>query len=398
MNAPSHPSQGLAIADLAVVDFDKALFPKIKDAQTATSIVDRTSEWTGGQPFLTHLIYQYIQQYSAQIIKAEGANLVDEIVQKKVIKNWKYNAAAAHFESIEQTLLSQQAKDALLIAYTQILWHGSISVDALPSVDSEAAVLLRSGLVECIDSELYIANAIYAGVFDKTWVDRQIPIHAQKVSAKRRTNARTVTFSTQAATPQATKPIVARSATRSAARLAASPSGRSPTRSSAGSPVDLLAGSHIDLLAGPSVQEAQPEKPQIANRSSKKNLPVWTLILAIVAVLMCLQLVRAFRSNSFGAIAPSSYRLPANSTARQPASQLDSKALFDTGLEHATSGRWLPMLQQFCSIPASSAYFAPAQQQLENWIVLYPEAIQQAFTSLYAQSQQACPLVESTPN
>ncbi len=417
MNAESSQAQGqaqdLAVAGLATADFDKIIFSRVKDARVAADIIDKTNEWANGQFSLTQLIYQYIQRYSTQIIRAEGANIVDEIVQGKIIKNWRSNAAATHFTGIEEILLNHPNKDSLLIVYTQILWHGSIRANTLPNMESEEAVLLRSGLVECIEDELYIANAIYASVFDKAWIERRIPSHLHKVSAKRRTNMQTIAFS-------------ARPAERTASSLAIASQADDRSINQA---IDQLDSQIDDQLTGQSItstvslpNDSPSQKTQLprtlkAQSSRQKFLPAWLIVFTGAAVLVCFQLLRSFGlgglgSGDSGAIALRAYQQSASPPTDQPDisqadasqldgqldSQIDSKTLFDTGLEHATNGRWLPMLQKFCSIPPSSAYFVPAQQQLENWISLYPEDIRQAFASLYAQPTQTCSLIKNTPS
>ncbi len=393
MNTASHQARSLA-----VVDFDEVLFSKIKDPQIAASVVDKINEWTGGQVFLTHLICQCIQQYSAQIVKAEGADIVEEIVREKIIKDWKCNAAAAHLNSLEQTVLSHQDKDALLIAYIQILWHISISIDALPDIKSETAVLLRLGLVGCNNGKLYVANAIYASVFDKAWIDQHMPSHAQKVLTQQNTNRQTDTFRTSGEIRQAASSTVARLPV---ARLpvASPPVARPPARP----PAAHRSASKLPNPTASSSAKKPPLPPPSPPLLSKKQsswrafdkIPLfWTLTFTSVAVLICFQLFRGFGFNGFSAIAT----LPHQRLVSQTDSSSESKALFDTGLEHAINGRWLSTLQQFCRIPASSAYFVPAQQQLEIWIAHHPEDLQQAFAHLYAQPKQRCPLVENTPS
>ena len=168
---------------IVFADYYNIIFPKIKDARLVTSILERAETWTCGQPFLTCLIYRYVQQYSAQIVRAEGAGIVDEIVQQKIIKNWQHNDAASHLNGIYQALLSYPAQDILLISYMQILWQQTVPAALYrssfakvydPTIPAQA-VLLRSGLVTCVGGQLQVANNIYAAVFSLAWLEQQIP-------------------------------------------------------------------------------------------------------------------------------------------------------------------------------------------------------------------------------
>ncbi|MEO0885847.1 MAG: hypothetical protein AAFY54_07885 [Cyanobacteria bacterium J06648_10] len=179
---PYHPTGLIASADT-----DYILSIKVSEPSLVGRILSRTVWWTGRQPFLTRLIYRYLGQYSAQIIEAEDANVVDEIVRQKIIKRWRNNDAAEHLLAIEQVLLGFENRDTLLILYLQILSRGSLSVYAQPYLQAEQHTLVRSGIVEVKDKQLSIANGIYAEVFDKVWLETLLPGLTRSVSVQQKT-------------------------------------------------------------------------------------------------------------------------------------------------------------------------------------------------------------------
>ena len=67
--------------------------------------------------------------------------------------------------------------------------------------------------------------------------------------------------------------------------------------------------------------------------------------------------------------------------------------LFDMGITHATNGRWLLMVREFCSLPKDSTYFLPAEKQMERWVKLYREDIQIAQDTFVEESSASCRLV-----
>ena len=147
-------------------------FQKICDIRVVAAILHRTKEWTNGSPFLNNIIYDYVGRYSNQIVEElGGASVVDEIVQYKVVRNWENNAAASHLAPVRQSILSYEDLDLLLILYLRVLQQGAVESCGFP----EEHAILRSGLVVLNDGQLKSANAVYAHVFDASWVERQLP-------------------------------------------------------------------------------------------------------------------------------------------------------------------------------------------------------------------------------
>ncbi len=167
MNVESRQSK--LSADLA--HLEQALFANEKEASTVATVLDKIQKWAGQQPFLTKLICDYVIKYSSKITASNDADIVDFIVDKKIVKDWEVNGAATHLQKIQGALLNYDPRDSLLILYLQVLQGGT-----LPQLQSpEQDLLLRSGLVCLEDGILRVANTVYASIFNEAWIERQLP-------------------------------------------------------------------------------------------------------------------------------------------------------------------------------------------------------------------------------
>jgi WD40 repeat protein len=144
----------------------------LKDvADNPRAVLDAVLHWTGGQPFLTQKLCQ-IAVKSDRLIPAGGeAEIVAQLVQEQMIKNWESQDEPVHFKTIsDRLLINEQRAGRLLGLYQQILQQGAIEVDNSP----EQNELRLSGLVVKRDSKLQAYNPIYQSVFSRTWVDKQL--------------------------------------------------------------------------------------------------------------------------------------------------------------------------------------------------------------------------------
>ncbi|MEL6554696.1 MAG: hypothetical protein AAFQ63_14690 [Cyanobacteria bacterium J06621_11] len=335
---------------IVLASHETLVFSRIKDVKLINRISERINVWTNGQPFLNCLIYQYLNQYSEQIVSAEGAAIVDEIVSQKIIKNWQQNKAATHLGEIEHVLLTHRCRDELLILYMRVLWLDETTLACQLPVQArtdlqrqvEQSPLLRVGLLEERAGQLRVANAIYAAIFDRAWIESQISGLTRPV----------------AMTPLSSLgPSLADSSEMTSEMTAVLRFYRSLN-------LKILAGLGGLLLSLLTLAHAQAI-PFI--------LPVQTTV-------------------SYKPTAPERHAAQApSSESISPSDQL----LFEQGVNHATNARWLPMLRKFCRIPAGSLYFAPAKQRLTQWVEIYSAEIQQANRSLKAIKKDPCELAEN---
>jgi len=127
--------------------------------------------WTGGQPFLTQKLCQFISNSESFIPVGDESEWVEELVQERLIDNWEAQDNPEHLRTIRDRLLrSEQRTDNLLRLYRKILGQGEIVADD----SSEQMALRLSGLVVKQLSKLKVYNRIYDTVFNQSWIDRTL--------------------------------------------------------------------------------------------------------------------------------------------------------------------------------------------------------------------------------
>ena len=127
--------------------------------------------WTGGQPFLTQKLCQFISNSESSIPVGDESEWVEELVQERLIDNWEAQDNPEHLRTIRDRLLrSEQRTDNLLRLYRKILGQGEIVADD----SSEQMALRLSGLVVKQLSKLKVYNRIYDTVFNQSWIDRTL--------------------------------------------------------------------------------------------------------------------------------------------------------------------------------------------------------------------------------
>lgn len=157
----------------AVMSLAQGLSPSVNQSEALVrSIID----WTGGQPFLTqklcHLVRQQLAQAQETTIFPGGeAAWIKTLVQQKVIDRWESQDEPEHLKTISDRLLQNETISGKLLGMYRRIWlEGSIAIDN----SKEQMNLLLSGLVIKDGANLVVRNPIYRGVFDLTWIDRQL--------------------------------------------------------------------------------------------------------------------------------------------------------------------------------------------------------------------------------
>jgi hypothetical protein len=152
---------------------------ELHEAQPLTvGLVDRASNpqavlkevlgWTGGQPFLTQKLCQFVSTSESFISVGEEVERVEQLVRSRIIENWESQDNPEHLRTIRDRILSnEQRAGRLLGLYQQILQQGEMAADG----SSEQVELRLSGLVVKQQGKLKIYNHIYEVIFDHIWVD-----------------------------------------------------------------------------------------------------------------------------------------------------------------------------------------------------------------------------------
>jgi WD40 repeat protein len=120
--------------------------------------------WTGGQPFLTQKLCQLVVEFPASEI--------GEIVRTNIIENWKERDNPVHLRTIAARLLAnREISSYLLQQYRAIITsEGCLA----PDLSLEQQSLKLSGAIVDRDGKLQVYNPIYARIFDREWIDREL--------------------------------------------------------------------------------------------------------------------------------------------------------------------------------------------------------------------------------
>ena len=129
-------------------------------------------DWTGGQPFLTQKICNFISKSENIISTGEEASFVENLVKNKVIENWESQDEPEHFRTIRDRILkTDENKAAYLLDLYQQVWH-SQGIDTDNSI--EQSDLQLAGIVVKKDGKLKVYNQIYHTIFDGLWIEKTL--------------------------------------------------------------------------------------------------------------------------------------------------------------------------------------------------------------------------------
>lgn len=136
----------------------QGLSEKVSNPQT---ILKEVFAWTNGQPFLTQKLCKLIRRDSSSIPAGQEAQWIENLVQTKIIDNWKSQDEPEHLRTIYDRLWKSEQSEGLLKLYRQIIQQGEIvAVD-----NAEQRELLLSGLVIKQQGILKVQNRIYQLIF-----------------------------------------------------------------------------------------------------------------------------------------------------------------------------------------------------------------------------------------
>lgn len=149
-------------------------------------ILSAVLDWTGGQPFLTQKLCQFVVDAARRsatsklpISPGTEAFWVGTLVHDRMLRHWESQDEPEHLRTIRDRLeRGSNHKGRLLGLYQQILQAEQAQESPYLSVaatDSrEQAELLLTGLVVKRQGCLRIKNRIYQQVFDLNWVTSQL--------------------------------------------------------------------------------------------------------------------------------------------------------------------------------------------------------------------------------
>lgn len=129
-------------------------------------------DWTGGQPFLTQKICNFICESKDEIPTGEEASFVENLVRNKVIESWESQDEPEHCRTIRDRILKRDENKAayLLDLYQQIWISGGIDTDN----SIEQSDLQLAGIVVKKDGKLKVYNRIYYTIFNSLWIEKTL--------------------------------------------------------------------------------------------------------------------------------------------------------------------------------------------------------------------------------
>ncbi|MGI2906737.1 AAA-like domain-containing protein [Tolypothrix sp. VBCCA 56010] len=142
----------------------KGLEGKFPDSQV---VMQEILNWTGGQPFLTQKLCQFMVEESEK----ENPRTVESVVKSRIIESWESQDEPEHLRTIRSRILRDEERAGYLLdLYQQIHSHG----DVVNNDSAEQSELLLSGLVDKQQEKLILFNRIYQEVFNQNWVEAEL--------------------------------------------------------------------------------------------------------------------------------------------------------------------------------------------------------------------------------
>jgi hypothetical protein len=140
-------------------------------ASNSQAVLKEVLDWTGGQPFLTQKLCQFVSTSEFSIPVGYEAEGVEQLVRSHIIENWESQDNPEHLRTIRDRLLRKgQPSVDLLRLYLQIWQEKEVAADG----SRKQTELRLSGLVVKQHGSLRLYNRIYETVFDKNWIAETI--------------------------------------------------------------------------------------------------------------------------------------------------------------------------------------------------------------------------------
>jgi hypothetical protein len=169
---PFNIGQGIELTGFEFVEASPLATGFSAQTNNPETVLKAILDWTGGQPFLTQKICQFVHESETVIPQGEEADFVENLVRSRVIENWEYQDEPEHFRTIRDRILKRDEQKAgyLLDLYQQV-WHSG-GVDTDNSI--EQSDLQLAGIVVKKESKLKVYNQIYQTIFDNIWVEKTL--------------------------------------------------------------------------------------------------------------------------------------------------------------------------------------------------------------------------------
>ncbi|MHC5755820.1 MAG: AAA-like domain-containing protein, partial [Nostoc sp.] len=150
-----------------VEPLEKGLRGKFSNPQ---AIMQEILQWTGGQPFLTQKLCQYMVEESEQ----ENPRSVEQVVRSRIIENWESQDEPEHLRTIQARILRDEQRAGYLLELYQQVRLAKKQSQVIANETLEQSELQLSGLVVRQQEYLRIYNQIYREIFNFNWIETQL--------------------------------------------------------------------------------------------------------------------------------------------------------------------------------------------------------------------------------
>ncbi|MEO1764695.1 MAG: GUN4 domain-containing protein, partial [Cyanobacteria bacterium J06629_18] len=133
-------------------------------------VMQEILNWTGGQPFLTQKLCQFMVEESEK----ENPRTVEQVVFSRIIESWESQDEPEHLRTIRARLLRNEERAAYLLELYQQIVGGEVESSITADNTIEQSELLLSGLVARREGKLKVYNTIYKEVFNQNWIENEL--------------------------------------------------------------------------------------------------------------------------------------------------------------------------------------------------------------------------------
>ncbi|MBD2457699.1 CHAT domain-containing protein [Nostoc sp. FACHB-87] len=146
---------------------EKGLHSKFSNPQ---AIMQKILRWTGGQPFMTQKLCQFMVEESDQ----ENPRSVEQVVRSRIIENWESQDEPEHLRTIQARILRDEQRAGYLLELYQQIRLAEERSQVIADETLEQSELQLSGLVVRQQGKLRIYNQIYREIFNLNWIENQL--------------------------------------------------------------------------------------------------------------------------------------------------------------------------------------------------------------------------------
>ncbi|MCW5318834.1 hypothetical protein GTQ43_35845 [Nostoc sp. KVJ3] len=146
---------------------EKGLHGKFNNPQ---AVMQEILQWTGGQPFLTQKLCQFMVEESEQ----DNPRSVEQVVRLRIIENWESLDEPEHLRTIQARILRDEQRAGYLLELYQQVRLAEEQSEVTADDTLEQSELQLSGLVVRQQGKLRIYNQIYQEIFNYSWIETQL--------------------------------------------------------------------------------------------------------------------------------------------------------------------------------------------------------------------------------